>query len=309
MLSRISFLSVLLAMAVSGAAHAQTYRFLDVPFHARSAAMGGAPVALPDASAGMMHANPAYLNASHHRQLAFGFANQVGDTRFSSAHAAWHLDGWGTLGIGFRHVGYGDLRERDRSGTDLGGFRASDFAMKTAFSADVGPSVRYGVALDLIHSDYTFTQSAAWAVSAGMTVRLPDESTVGMSFLNAGSQFTSFDGGEESLPMDVRIGYSRRLQYLPFRFSITAQHLHEPDLENPFSHLEAGGEFQFSPNFFFRFGYDHQLRERLRFEDRIDLSGYSLGVGLRIKGIWLDVARVSYSQVGSMLQIGTDLHF
>lgn len=309
MLTRISLLPVLLTVAAMGSAQAQTFRFLDVPFNARAAALGGAPVAVPDPTVGMMHANPAYLNASHHRQVAFGVASQVEDTRFSTVQAAWHAQGWGTIGFGIRHVAYGTLRQRDEAGADLGGFQAADLAVTTAFSAQAGPKVRYGVALDLVRSDYTFVESTAWAASAGLLLTLPDASTLGLSVLHAGSQLRAFDGEEEALPFDVRVGYSRRLQYLPFRFALTAQRLHDPDLSNPMNHLEAGGEFLFGSAVHVRFGYDHRLREQLRFEDRIDLSGYSMGVGLRIKGVRLDLSRVSYSQVGSLLHIGTDVHF
>lgn len=309
MLTRISLLPVLLTVAVTGSVQAQTFRFLDVPFDARAAAMGGAPVALPDPTLGMMHANPAYLADTHHRQLAFGVATQIEDTRFSTVQTAWHVDGLGTIGVGVRHVAYGGLVERDATGQDLGGFRASDLAVKTAFAAQAGTAVRYGVALDLVRSEYTFVRSTAWAASAGLLLTLPDASTLGLSLLHAGSQLSTFDGVEEALPLDVRLGYSRRLRYLPFRFSVTAQGLHDPDVSNPMNHVEAGGEFLFGPNVHVRFGYDHRLREQLRFEDRIDLSGYSMGLGLRIKGIRLDLSRVSYSQVGSMLHIGTDLHF
>lgn len=309
MLIRISLSSVVLILAMAGAAQAQTYRFLNVPFHARSAALGGAPVALPDAGVGMMHANPAYLHADHHRQASFSVARQIEDTRFASAHAAWHIDGWGTVGAAVRHVSHGDLRRRDADGADLGGFTASDIAIKTAFSAQVGPALRYGIALDLIRSDYTHVRSTAWAASAGLLAQLPDASVLGLSLVNAGSQIRTFDGEEESLPMDVRLGYSRRLQYLPFRFSLTAQRLHDPDLRHPMNHLQAGGEFHFGTNVQVRFGYDHRLREALRFEDRIDLAGYSMGVGFRIKGVRVDLSRVSYSQIGTMLHIGTDVHF
>jgi hypothetical protein len=309
MFIRISLFSVILTLVLAGMSHAQAYRFLNVPFHARSAALGGAPVALPDPGVGMMHANPAYLNADHHRQASFSVARQIEDTRFASAHAAWHIDGWGTVGAAVRHVSYGALRRRDADGVDLGGFNASDQAVKAVFSARVGSALRYGIAVDLLHSDYTHVRSSAWAASAGLVAHLPDASVLGLSVLNAGSQIRTFDGVKEALPLDVRLGYSRRLQYLPFRFSITAQRLHEPDLRRPMNHVQAGGEFLFGSDVRVRFGYDHRLREELRFEDRIDLAGYSMGVGFRIKGVRMDLSRVSYSQIGTMLHIGTDIPF
>lgn len=309
MISRISFLSVLLTVAVSGSAEAQAYRFLNAPFSPRAAALGGAPVALADASPALIHANPAYLSAEHHRQFGLAMASQVGGLTFSSATGAWSVGTLGTIGFGVRRVGYGDLEERDAAGEAMGSFHASDLAVKTAFSAQVGPRLRYGLSIDLIHSAYTFTRSTAWAVSVGLLATLPDESVVGVSLLNAGAPIEAFDGDDASLPLDVRVGYSRKLQYLPLRLVFTANGLQDPDTRHPLRHLEAGGEFLFSPNVVFRLGYNHRLHEQLRFEDRIDFSGYAVGLGLRIKGIRMDVSRTSYSTLGSLLQIGTDLHF
>jgi hypothetical protein len=176
--------------------------------------------------------------------------------------------------------------------------------------------------LDFILSDYHHTSSTAWAVSAGMLYSLPENNgTLGLSILNAGRQLTSFNNLEEDLPLDVRLGYTRKLQYLPLRLNFTAHHLHEWELttvqdiekptfaQNAMRHLEIGGEFLFSDAFHFRIGYNHLRHEQLKTTNRIDLSGVGIGVGLRFKGIRIDMSRSSQSVVGPLLHIGSTLHF
>lgn len=322
MASRIPFFLVPLLFLVSASASAQVYSFLNLPASPRSAALGGAPVSVPDATISMVNSNPAYLNQTHHRQVSTNIGRQVGDVSLGFVSLAYDAPNIGTFGTSIRYASYGSLTNRDAGGLAYGTFHAYDLATSLLFSTDVGPSLRYGLSLDFIQSDYHHTSSTAWAVSAGLLYSLPDANgTLGFSILNAGRQLTSFNGVDEDLPLDVRLGYSRKLLYLPLRLNFTAHHLHDweiataQDIEKPtfaqhaLRHLEIGGEFLFSDSFHFRIGYNHLRHEQLKTTNRIDLSGVGIGVGLRLKGIRIDMSRTSQSVVGPLLHIGSTLHF
>ncbi len=309
MASRIPFFIAFCLFLAPISAISQTYRFLNVPSSPRLAALGGHPVSIPDASAAMAHANPAYLSSSHHLEFTSSITRQVGDITLGYASFAYDLGELGTLATSVRFASYGNLTTRDESGAPLGSFSAYDASASVAYSMDVGPHLRYGLALSLIRSDYTHTASTAWAVSGGLIATLPDkQGTIGLSLLNAGNQLSSFNGAEEPLPLDVRLGYSRKLLYLPLRITATAHHLHDWDL-SLMRHLELGGEFLFSDAFVFRIGYNHNAHEELKTTNRIDLSGVGIGVGMRVKGIRIDMSRTSQSVVGPMLHLGTTVHF
>lgn len=322
MASRIPFFLISLLLLVSASASAQVYSFLHLPASPRSAALGGAPVSVPDATISMVNSNPAYLNRSHHRQVATNIGRQVGDITLGFVSFAYDAPNIGTFGTSIRYAGYGTLTNRDAAGTANGTFNAYDLASTILFSTDIGPSLRYGLSLDFLLSDYHHTSSTAWAVSAGLLYSLPeDNGTIGLSILNAGRQFKFFNDLEEDLPLDIRLGYSRKLQYLPLRLNFTAHHLHEWELstiqdvekptfaQNAMRHLEIGGEFLFSDAFHLRIGYHHLRHEQLKTTNRIDLSGVGIGVGLRLKGIRIDMSRTSQSVVGPLVHIGSILHF
>jgi hypothetical protein len=309
MASRIPFFIACLVFLASNQAMAQAYRFLNLPASPRLAALGGQPVSLPDASAAMAHANPAYLASAHHRQFTSSVASQVGDITLGYASFAYDLPDLGTLSASVRYAGYGTLTQRDAAGQALGNFGAYDVAATLGYATSVGRSLRYGLALNLIRSDYTHAASTAWSVSGGLLYTLPEQQgTLGVALLNGGNQFSSFNGIKEPLPFDLRAGYSRKLLYLPLRISVTANQLH--DWEVPLAeHLELGGEFLFSEAFIFRIGYNHQAHEDLKTDNRIDLSGVGVGVGLRIKGVRIDMSRTSQSVVGPIHHLGTTIHF
>jgi hypothetical protein len=309
MASRIPFFIVCVVLLASEPASAQVYRFLNLPASPRLAALGGQPVSLPDASAAMAHANPAYLSSSHHRQFTSSIARQVGDITLGYAAFAYDLPRLGTLSAAVRYAGYGTLTERDASGQALATFGAYDVAATLGVATSVGSALRYGLSLNLIRSDYTHTASTAWSVSGGLLLTLPEQQgSLGVALLNAGNQISGFNGTRETLPLDLRAGYSRKLMYLPLRLSVTGSHLHDWDIPLA-EHLELGGEFLFSESFILRLGYNHKAHEALKTDNRIDLSGVGVGLGLRIKGVRVDMSRTSQSVVGPIHHVGTTIHF
>lgn len=309
MASRIPFFIVCAVLLAPNPAMAQVYRFLNLPASPRLAALGGQPVSLPDASAAMAHANPAYLASSHHRQFTSSIARQVGDITLGYAAFAYDLPRLGTLSAAVRYAGYGSLTERDATGQALATFGAYDMAATLGYATSVGSALRYGLSLNLIRSDYTHAASTAWSVSGGLLYTLPEQlGTIGVALLNAGNQFSGFNDTREPLPFDVRAGYSRKLLYLPLRLTFTGNRLHDWDIPVA-EHLELGGEFLFSESFIVRIGYNHQAHEDLKTDNRIDLSGVGVGVGLRIKGVRIDMSRTSQSVVGPIHHVGTTIHF
>jgi hypothetical protein len=309
MASRFPFFIAFFVLLASNQVMAQAYRFLNLPASPRLAALGGQPVSLPDASAAMAHANPAYLTSAHHRQFTSSIARQVGDISLGYASFAYDLPSLGTLSASVRYAGYGTLTQRDATGQALANFGAYDVAATLGYATTVGPALRYGITLNLIRSDYTHAASTAWSVSGGLLYALPEQQgTIGVALLNAGNQFSGFNGLREPLPFDVRAGYSRKLLYLPLRLSFTGNRLLDWDIPLA-EHLELGGEFLFSDSFIFRIGYNHQAHEDLKTDNRIDLSGVGVGVGLRIKGVRIDMSRTSQSVVGPIHHLGTTIHF
>jgi len=140
---------------------------------------------------------------------------------------------------------------------------------------------------------------------------------LGISQNHVGVALTMPGSVEDELPLDLRIGVTKRLQYVPLLVTITGYNLHdignEPEgmkLTNQIMHhITAGGEFQISDAFRLRFGYNHRRHEMLKTKSRLDLAGFGAGFGIRVKRVRVDYAYNTWSSVGSLhhFTVGTKL--
>jgi hypothetical protein len=136
------------------------------------------------------------------------------------------------------------------------------------------------------------------------------------------------------MPVDLQIGYSKRLQHVPFRLSVLAHDLNRWDLrykspldettnlgfgeepkktskfgesvDNMFRHVTIGGEFLIGKEegLMLRFAYDHERRKELSVVNLRSLSGFSGGVGINFKSFVLDYGFAVYHQAGSSKHLG-----
>ncbi len=315
----------LAAALVSGAFAAETiaqignesvYRFLNLPGSARTAALGGNHVSLHNGGTALFEANPAYLNRENHRELSLSYLNNISDIYLGSAAFSWNLDGIGTLATGIRFMNYGDFTRTDSDGNEHGSFNAYDFSWSTAISRSFFDMFRAGIGVQFIASSYDDYRSSALGLFGGLYLPFNNDNTqAGIAFRNLGAQLTRFDGSREDLPFSLMAGITHRLQHLPLRFNLTLHSLDRWDLpvfdddsdpsfsENLFRRIRFGTEFLFSENFHLRIGYDHLQSEELKTDSRIDLSGASIGLGIIIRDIHIDISRTSYSETGGLIQL------
>lgn len=317
-----SILALLLMLLGSNVVMAQygqkaTWRFLNVPVSPFSAAQGGVPVSITTGSPSQMHANPAFLTPESSRYLAASFSRYLSDANLGFLSTAYDIEHVGTVGVGLRFINYGQMDRIDEFGIDRGSFNASDMALKLALARNFEDWIRYGIAADFIYSSYDSYQASGIAFSGGVLYNNPESDySVGLSFINLGAQLSTFDGTKEQIPFDLRLGVTRKLQYLPLRLTFTAHQLHKwnlrtsNDLSDPgfFSnlarHMAVGGDFLFSESFRVRIGYNHLTHEELKTGQRLELVGFGFGVAIKYKGVDVEFSRNSYSVMGSMFQLG-----
>ncbi|MCC5934542.1 MAG: type IX secretion system protein PorQ [Candidatus Cyclonatronum sp.] len=294
------------------------YRFLLLPGSARTAALGGNHAALPDADAALFLANPAYLNAQNSGNLSLSWLNHISDVNMGVASTAWHYEPVGTIAMGVRFINYGDIRRTSDTGQDLGSFSANDLAFTAGLGRTLAPNLRAGAAASFIHSGYDTFSSSAVAVNAGIyyyweSARLH----IGAVVANLGTQLSSFDGRTENLPLDIRLGFNRRLEYVPIRLNLTLHSLDRWEMPlaldegetpgfstNLLRHMIFGAEILFSENFQVRLGYDHFTNEDLKVNTRLDTAGFSFGAGIQFRGFVFDFSRSSFSELGGVTRIG-----
>lgn len=290
----------------------KAFSFLELPSSARVTATGGDMIAVKDGDVNLAYQNPALLNASHHNQLSASSVLYPGDINHGYVGYGRHYDSIGTFHAGMKYIAYGQFQGADQFGNKTNEFSAGEFAFTVGGSKHYGERYSFGANLKIIHSQLESYKSFGLAADLGATFHdTTNMWTASLVMRNIGIQVTPYvDDNREPLPFDLRLGVSKRLEHLPFRFSITAHHLQKGDIrfgdssfeqeQNLFADTtgQAGNEshtvdkiarhFTFSGEFYIgeiirlRLGYNHLRRQELGFGTQQGLAGFSLGAAVKI---------------------------
>ena len=191
----------------------------------------------------------------------------------------------------------------------------------------------YGINLKPILSSFETYQAIGIAADLGVSYFSRNGLTVtSLVARNIGTQITTYyDGAErESIPFDLQFGISQKLQHAPIRFAATMQHLQKWDLAKPeedktgptivykednfakkfMRHLVLGVELLPSPNFTIRAGYNYQLRQELRMEEKMSTVGFSWGFGFRVSRFHINYgsARYHLAAVNNVISVALNLN-
>lgn len=318
-------IALILFLCFSSAVDAQDqgstiFRFLTISPDARSAGLGGSHAAMISPNSSQFIINPALLNRSESDRIHLSYLNHLGDIRFGTANYARELPGYGILAASLRYLSYGDLSRLDEFGNDIGSASANDLALTFGFSSSITNQLSYGLTVSGIYSSLVGYRSSAVAFSGGLIYNFPDrETAVGAYMNNAGTQLTTYNRISEPLPLNLALGIVHRLQYIPVRLHFTLKKLNDWPLEyiddeqSPSffdalpRHMVGGAEFLFGERVTARIGYDSWLNSQTRTGKRIDGAGLSFGVGIHLNSMDIDFSRTSFSDMGSVVQLGIGL--
>ncbi len=254
--------------------------------------------------------NPAALKPVMDNALALSYINHLAD--FNGGMAAYSLvvPGVGVVGGGVRYLSYGSFDEATRDGERTGStFGAGDLALTVGLARGYGERFRYGGAVNAVYSRVAAEGAFALALGAGALYDIPEyQLALSASVTNLGTALSSVGTSAPSLPLDVRLGVTKVLAYLPLAITLTGHHLHRPGFaENTSStvdavmhHLSLGGELRFSEAFQLRAGYNHHRHQTLKMGGRLDFAGFGAGFGLALAGFKFDYAFSSWSSLGGL---------
>lgn len=279
---------------------------------ARTAAMAGSSVALTDPGAGALFSNPALITTEADGHLEFSWLNHLSDISAGWIAYGKDFDSLGTFVAGVRYLSFGSFDERNDLGEQTGTFSASDVALTVGASRPWREGIRYGASLSFMHSSLASSGASAMGIEAGAVYDDPERrQSFGVSFHHLGFVLSSIGERSDALPADLRIGFTKRLAHLPLLLSVTGYRLHKMDagpedtgaIAKILYHTRLAGEFQFSESFRVRLGYDHRRHDELKIKSRLDLAGFSTGVGIRISRFSFDYALNSWSSLGGLHRI------
>jgi hypothetical protein len=295
------------------------YTFMNLPGSARTLALGGYQPSLADGDINLLYENPASGNESIHNALSFNHSFYFDKVQFGYATYGFHLDKSGiSLGLGIRYIDYGSFNHTNELGDIIGEFDAAETAIGITASKQLYERLSLGVALRFVQASFETYSSNGILFDLGGLYEIPEQKIfISLVLKNMGFQLSRFWDEKEPLPFDIRAGISKRLEHLPFRFSVTAHSLHRWDInyddpsvssasfifgneeeedprfstiDNLFRHLIFSGEFYLGPKeqFQLRLAYNHLLGREMSLSDTRVFSGLSFGLGFRVNRFRLE---------------------
>lgn len=342
-----TLLVILTFLSTYSAAYAQVggdnvYEFLNFSPSARVTALGGSVIAVQDDDANLAYFNPAALNKAMHGQMAFNHNIHLAGINHGYASYAHYREKWDlTVHGGVQYISYGKFDLADEVGTINGTFKAAEYALTLGAAKALTENYSVGANLKFITSQLESYNSIGLSADFAAMYHNP-ESRVAFSlvFQNIGTQLTTYsDNNNEPIPFNMQVGISKKLAYLPFRFSVIYHNLHRwnilyddpnapdettfflgedqntsdgnPFLNNLARHFIVNGEFLFGKTEVvrLRIGYNHFRRAELSVSNLRSLAGFSFGFGIKIKRFRVEYGQAFYHLAGSMnhFSISTNL--
>ena len=224
---------------------------------------------------------------------------------------------------------YGKIQGADAAGNKTGIISASEYALSIGWGRTLSPHFSIGANAKLIYSHLDTYNSFGIAVDIAGSYFTKDKLfTASLMARNIGSQIIPYRTGQyEALPFELQLGLSQGLKYLPLRFFLLITNLQRWDMsytdpndpknqvdpytgqvneksgiskfaDNLMRHIVVGGELTIAKIFSIRLGYNYQRRQELKLHDRTGLSGFTYGIGFRVKMLNFSYTHATY-QAGS----------
>jgi len=318
------FLALLPTLLLAQTGGSATYQVLQFPVSSRMVVLNN-PIAIWGSDLNLGIYNPALLNPRMEHGLALNFVDYFSDINMVSAAYAFPFKQVGTIGVSIQSLSLGKFTYTNEQAEELGFFRANEQLLTAGLGKKIHDKWSIGGSVKFLFSDLESYQSFGIATDLGATY-FNTESQFSASVLaqNIGRQITSYNGVNEALPFELKLGLSKKLEHLPFRFSIGYNHLETWDLSynsNPmvtndpitgeevvnmvsfgqklFHHFTTSGELSIGEYLQLRMGYDAQRRHELTVNSFLGMVGFSWGIGIKISHFYINYGRATYHLAGS----------
>lgn len=331
---RKTIMALTCAVAFSPVVLAQTgsngYNFLDITSSARIYGLGGVNISTVDDNLEVADQNPGLLGPEMSGQTAINYSRYFSDSNIAGirySHSAGERGAWAAS---ITYMGYGEIKSTDITGAELGNFSPMDVTFAGSYAHDLSEHWRGGFSIKAVYSSYDIYTAWAIATDLGVNYYDPDRDfSFSAVIANLGGQVKKFDDRSTSLPTDVRIGFTKGLVNLPFRFSVTAWHLTKWNLPyykavdaesgeelvkkdsfgaNLLRHLVFGVDFVPSDRFYVSLGYNYKTHTDMARYSRSFFSGWSAGAGFNANKMSVALAYAQPHAGASVLMLTLSLN-
>lgn len=294
-----AFLCSLLALSGLAQESQTAFNFLRLPVSAHVAALGGDNITLPEDDASLLFHNPALVNHVSDRTLNLNMMTYMEGSFTASASFLRAMGERATWGVGGRFISYGEMKETNSIGEQLGTFSAKDIALSGTFAYALSDHFTGGITAKFIGSYIGQYNSLAAGVDVGLNY-FHEESEWSVSAVarNLGGQLTAYEDDFERMPLDLQLGISKRLIGSPLRFSLTLVRLNDWQYGIG-KHFIAGADLLLGSQFYLSAGYNAMRAAEMKIStDGSDGSshgaGLSFGGGIQLERFKLHVAYAKY---------------
>ena len=319
---------LLVAVCVQAQEGKSSFDVLNLPVSSHINALGGNNISIVEEDITVMYHNPALVGQEMSMQMAANYMRYVAGINLGGVSYAQAARAHGTWAVGLQYAGYGTMKQTDATGVLTGTFNPKDIMFSGLYAHDITSSLRGGIHAKMLYSSYESYTALAMFVDLGLNYYNVDkELSLSLVVKNLGGQLKKYDTENIAMPWDIQLGFSKTLNNVPFRLSITAQHLtrwHLPfekvsdtgELEvkdsfasNLFRHLVFGVDYIPSRNFYLAIGYDYKRKSDMASAGRRILSGFTAGAGIRVKmfGIGVSMAQHHANGFTFMTNITADI--
>ena len=312
------------------------YQFLNLVTSPRQAALGGKTITIYDNDVNQANFNPATINSEMDNHLALNYGSYFGEVTYGTASYAYTFDRHlQTFQAGVNYVNYGKFQGTDETGNPTSDFTGSEMALSFGYSFMIPDvPVHFGVNAKLISSTLESYNSLGGALDLG-ALFIDERNDVNWALVvrNIGTQFTTYSGNKEKLPLEVLIGVSQEVENVPIRWHLTLENLQQWNIafsnparavgsidggstpekvsffNNALRHVIIGVELFPRKSFNVRLGYNFRRGEELRILEQRNFSGISLGFGLKFNNLKFNYSYSRYTLAGNTSLFGLTINF
>ena len=313
-----------------------TYQFLNLVTSPRQAALGGKVITIYDNDVNQAHYNPATINEEMDNNLAINYGSYFKEVTYGTASYAYtydrHLQ---TFQAGVNYVNYGNFEGYDENGQATSNFTGSEVALSLGYAYNIPyTDIHIGASAKLISSTLESYHSFGGALDIG-AIFIDEKNDVNwaLAIRNIGTQFSSYNGVSERLPLEIIAGVSQELENVPIRWHLTLENLQQWNIafvnpsqsqssldgqvsdekvsfvNNALRHVIMGVELFPKKAFNLRIGYNFRRAEELRLLEQRNFSGVSLGFGLKMNKLKFNYSYSRYTLAGNTSLFGLTMNF
>lgn len=306
-----------------------TFAFMKIPVSPVATALGGTGISYAP-ELGIALQNPSQLVPELNRQLEISFRKYITDIRFTQLGYAHRWNERLMLAWDMAYMNYGRFEGADENSEWTGDFTVSEYRIGSHASIALSKFWTLGASLHFLYGQYERYKAAALAGSLALAFHSDDwglRSSFALKHIG-GMLYSDANTGDK-LPFEMEWSLVKKLQKAPFAFSVSLHELQswqlyhststEEDLllgeqvqesrwtkagKELLNHVSLGVELSPSENFGLMAGYNFRRNQALGVNAQTEMTGFSFGLGLKIRRVSLRYAWAPMHLAGSVHHVG-----